>query len=59
MAAATMRKTTQVSIHAPLARSNGDNINRFGSKCKSKNRAKYHFSSVNEHGDILRFFIII
>ena len=48
-----------VSIHAPLARSNRGNINRSGSKCKSKNRAKYQLSFVKEHYSILRFLIIV
>ena len=48
-----------VSIHAPLARSNRGNINRSGSKCKSKNRAKYQLSFVKEHYCILRFLIIV
>ena len=49
----------KVSIHAPLARSNRGNINRSGSKCKSKNRAKYQLSFVKEHYCILRFLIIV
>ena len=35
------------------------NINRSGSKCKSKNRAKYQLSFVKEHYCILRFLIIV
>ena len=49
----------RVSIHAPLARSNRGNINRSGSKCKSKNRAKHQLSFVKEHYCILRFLIIV
>ena len=52
-------KLRTVSIHAPLARSNRGNINRSGSKCKSKNRAKYQLSFVKEHYSILRFLIIV
>ena len=52
-------KQCTVSIHAPLARSNRGNINRSGSKCKSKNRAKYQLSFVKEHYCILRFLIIV
>ena len=56
-AAEAIKRT--VSIHAPLARSNRGNINRSGSKCKSKNRAKYQLSFVKEHYCILRFLIIV